>query len=85
MGKRAYLVVGLGQGRVAAGRYMAPGIVQQETRFVGRKAAGAVVPAAEDTVGKNKSFVVEAVAGAAGGRIRKLTTGDGALTALCDG
>lgn len=71
MGKRAYFVVGLGQGRFAAGLYMAPGIVQRETRFVGRKAAGAVVAAGEDTVGKSKSFVVEAVAGAAGGRIRK--------------
>lgn len=78
-------MVGLGQGRFAAGLYMAPGIVQRETRFVGRKAAGAVVAAGEDTVGKSKSFVVEAVAGAAGGRIRKLTMGDGALTALCDG
>lgn len=71
---------GLGQGRAAAGRYMAPGIVQQETRFVGHKAA-------EGTVGKSKSFVVEAgaAAGAGAGRIRKLTMGDGALTALCDG
>lgn len=76
--------LGLGQGRAAAGRYMAPGIVQQETRFVGHKAA-------EGTVGKSKSFVVEAGvaagagAGAGAGRIRKLTMGDGALTALCDG
>lgn len=70
--------LGLGQGRAAAGRYMAPGIVQQETRFVGHKVA-------EGTVGKSKSFVVEAGAGAGAGRIRKLTMGDGALTALCDG
>lgn len=78
-------MVGLGQGRAAAGRYMAPGIVQQETRFVGHKAAGAAVAAAEGTVGKSKSFVVEAGTAAVAGRIRKLMMGDGALTALCDG